>query len=73
MKILKMIKIDYRDRRIIRDLYKYQTTFVNVRESKREAAIRKGVRQGCKLSPFLFNTYIGEAINDCKECGTGIK
>ena len=57
MKILKMIKIDYRDRRIIRELYKHQTTSVKVKESKREAAIRKIVKQGCNLSPLLFNIY----------------
>jgi hypothetical protein len=28
MKILKMVKVDYRDRRIIRELYKYRTTFI---------------------------------------------
>jgi len=42
-------------------------------ESKREAAIRKGVRQGCNLPPFLFNIYIEQAINECKEYCTGIK
>lgn len=31
---------------------------------KREGAyIRKGVRQGCTLSPYIFNAYIQEAIN----------
>jgi hypothetical protein len=43
MKILKKIKIDYRDRRIIRELCKHQTTSINIKEGKREAAIRKGV------------------------------
>ena len=44
MKILKMIIIHYRDRRIIRELYKHQKTSIKVKESKREATIRKGVR-----------------------------
>jgi len=35
MKILKMIQIDYRDRRIIRELYKHQKTSIKIKESKR--------------------------------------
>ena len=73
MKILKMTKIDYRDRRIIMELYKQQTTFIKIKENKREAAIRKGVRQGCNLSPLLFNIYMKQAINEYKEYCTGIK
>jgi hypothetical protein len=73
MKILKMIKIDYRGRRIIRELCKHQTTSINVKEGKREAAIRKGVIQVCKLSPFLFNISRDKVINECKEYCTGIK
>ena len=34
MKTLKMIKIDYRDRRIVRELYKHQTTSIKIKESK---------------------------------------
>ena len=32
-----------------------------------EASIRKAVRQGCSLSPPLFNVYSEEAINEIKE------
>jgi hypothetical protein len=44
MKILRIIIMDYRDRRIIRQLYKHYMTFIKIKESKRKAAIRKGVR-----------------------------
>jgi hypothetical protein len=73
MKILKMIKIAYRDRRIIRELCKHQSTFIKIKDSKREAVIRKGMRQGCNLSPLLFNIYIEQAIKECKEYCAGIK
>ena len=63
MKMLKMIKIDYRDRRIIRELYKHQTTSIKIKESKKEAAIRKGVKQGCNLSPLLFSIHIEQAVS----------
>jgi hypothetical protein len=43
---------------MIRELYKCQTTSIKIKENNREAAIRKEVRQGCNLSPFLFNIYI---------------
>jgi hypothetical protein len=49
MKILKTVKSDYRDRTIIKELYKHQTTSTKIKESEREATIRKGVRHGCNL------------------------
>ena len=58
MKILKMVKIGYRCRRIIRELYKHQMTSIKTKESKREAAIRIRVRQGYNLWPLLFSIYI---------------
>ena len=39
MKILKIIKTDCRDRRIIRELYKHQMASIKIKESRREAAI----------------------------------
>jgi hypothetical protein len=68
-----MIKLDYRDRRIIRQLYKHRTTSIKIKDSEREAAIRKGMAQGCNYSPLLFNIHIQQAINECTEYWTGIK
>ena len=31
------------------------------------------MRQGCNLLPLLFNIYLKQAINECKEYCTGIK
>ena len=41
MKVLKMIIIDYRERRIIRELYTHQMTSIKIQENEREATIRK--------------------------------
>jgi len=73
MNILKTITTDHTDRRIIGEIYKHQIISIKIKESKRDAAIRKGVRQGCNLMPLLFNIYIEQAINECKEYCTGIK
>jgi len=69
MEKLIMIKIDYRERRFITELHIHQTTSIEINESKVEAAIRKGVRQGCKLMSLPFNIYIEQAVNKY----TGIK
>ena len=73
MEIVEMIKIDYRDKRIITELHEHQKTSIKIKECKREAVIREGERQGCNLSPLLFNIYIEKAINEYKEYCTGIK
>jgi len=70
-KILKIIKIHYRDRGIMGEIYKQQMTSTKIQESKREAASRKGVRQGCNLSPLLFNIQgVSEEILSILEGGS---
>uniref|UniRef100_A0A8D8YV05 Craniofacial development protein 2 n=1 Tax=Cacopsylla melanoneura TaxID=428564 RepID=A0A8D8YV05_9HEMI len=73
LKILKDIEINFKDRRVIHSLYKNQVAGIQINNSERKTArIKKGVRQGCTISPYLFNIYIEKAIAECRECCTGI-
>jgi hypothetical protein len=40
---------------------------INCDGNIQEAEVRKGVGQGCALSPMIFNVYIEKAINKIKE------
>lgn len=56
--ILTGMDIDYRDIRIVSNLYWGQTAKIKIEnELSEDINIRKGVRQGCVLSPMLFNIY----------------
>lgn len=62
VQILLERNIDVRDVRIISNLYWGQKASVRVGDQlAKEVEIRRGVRQGCILSPLLFNLY-SEAI-----------
>ena len=65
-RILEKLGVKYRDRRILFNLYKNQVAVIEVGKEKEVAEIRKGVRQGCALSPVMFNLYIEEAMNQLK-------
>lgn len=71
MKILRDVGLDYRDRKIIYELYKNQKSIVEIGENKQEASIKQGVRQGCPLSPLIFNIFIESAIRKINEAGNG--
>jgi hypothetical protein len=67
-KTLKESGIKFKERRIIHKLYMNQIGIIKVDETVKEVRIKKGVRQGCSLSPLIFNLYIEEALSE-----TGIR
>jgi len=63
MQILKRTDIDWRERRLISKLYMDQRVKVRLdRGETRSVHIGRGVREGCCLSPILFNL--------CSDCLT---
>jgi len=68
MWMLKDIGVDWRDRNLIAQLYLGQTAVVRIDgELSGCCIIGQGVRQGCPLSPLLFNIYIQYVINEALE------
>ena len=71
--MLKTLDLDGKDLRLLRNLYWNQKASVRVasEESMRQV-IKRGVRQGCVLSPDLFNLYSEVIMRDLTEL-EGIK
>jgi len=68
MWMLKDIGVDWRDRNLIAKLYLGQRAVVRIDgELSGYCIIGQGVRQGCPLSPLLFNLYIQYVINEALE------
>ena len=58
LEVLKDIGVDWRDRRLIMELYLRQEVVVRVADGESSPGIvGRGVRQGCLMSPLLFSIY----------------
>ena len=72
MEVLKRCGLDWRDKRMILNLYMNQEGAVKVKDDfTEECLFGRGVRQGCCLSPVLFSLYaemmMVEAFQDNEE------
>ena len=72
MGILKDLGIDWRDRRLICELYMKQEAVVRIMNEESEpCTIGRGVRQGCTLSPLLFSIFaermVAEGLDNINE------
>ena len=54
MNILRNIGVDWRDRRLLAELYLQQEMIVRIGGENSESCVVGGVRQGCLLSPLFF-------------------
>ena len=58
MRIMEKASIPIHERKLIRHLYWNQYAVIRTKDGKsRRICIRRGVRQGCIISPVLFNLY----------------
>ena len=65
VEILRKVGLDERDLRIIVNLYCGQTASIRREaEDSDVIEIQRGVRQGCVLSPLLFNLYSEEIFKE---------
>lgn len=72
---LKRIGVDGKDIRVIENLYWNQRAAVKLPNGSMTETfdVERGVRQGCILSPLLFNIYMEQAFLPLPELDLGIK
>ena len=63
--MLSGVNTDCKDRRIIQNLYRKQTTnIVTTTGISGELEVKRGAKQGCVLSTVLFNLYTDKIFKD---------
>ena len=68
LKVMRKVGIDWKDRRLIENLYEHQSAVIKMSNNLSEKCrIEQCVRQGCLISPTLFAMYIEEMINEAME------
>ena len=65
---LEKIGVDGKDIRVIANLYWHQKAAIRIQNQLSPfTSIQRGVRQGCVLSPYLFNIYTEFIFRECNE------
>ena len=68
MKIIRKYEIDGKDVRLIKNLYWQQTASIKTEDGLTASfPIKRGVRQGCVLSPPLFNVYTDHIFRNVED------